>query len=230
VLKTTQGDSNFRKGEFQMKNRLFGILLILLGLTTPVTSGNAKEINLPTRPPKSNIDIVTALEQRRTTREYSPATLSLEDLSAILWAANGINRPDGKRTAPSAHGRQYIDIYLAGDDGVYLYDAPSHKLTEVTNQNVKGKLARQGHVATSSHVLLLVADLNKVPGGSAGDTKLYWAHSTAGTIAENVHLMAAARGVGTGIVAGIKVDDIRTVLNLAKDAVPLYVMPLGYLK
>ena len=129
-----------------MKNRLFGMLLVLLGMVAPVTSGAAKEIDLPARPSKSNIDIVTALEQRRTT------------------------------------------------------------------------------------VLLLVADLNKVPGGSAGDTKIYWAHSTAGTIAENAHLMAAARGVGTGIVAGIKVDDIRAALNLAKDAVPLYVMPLGYLK
>jgi nitroreductase len=213
-----------------MKTRFFWILMILFGLITPVTSGNAKEINLPVRPSKSNVDIVTALEQRRTTREYSPAKLSLEDLSAILWAANGVNRPDGKRTAPSAHGRQYIDIYVAGDDGVYLYDAPSHKLTEVTDQNVKGRLARQGHVAASSHVLVLVADLNKVPGGSAGDTKLYWAHSTAGAIAENVHLMATARRIGTGIVAGIKTDEIRAALNLEKDVAPLYVMPLGYLK
>jgi SagB-type dehydrogenase family enzyme len=212
-----------------MKNRHYWILMILLGMSTPAYSGSANEINLPTRPSKSNIDMVTALEQRRTTREYSTSKLSLEDLSAILWAANGVNRPDGKRTAPSAHGRQYIDIYVAADTGVYLYDAPHHKLIEVTNQNVKDKLARQGHVATSSHVLVLVADLNKVP-GSAEDAKLNWAHSTAGTIAENVHLMAAARGVGTGIVAGIKADNIRAALNLAKEAVPLYVMPLGSLK
>jgi SagB-type dehydrogenase family enzyme len=212
-----------------MKNRLCWILMILLGMSMPADSGNANEINLPTRPSKSNVDMVTALEQRRTTREYSTSKLSLEDLSAILWAANGVNRPDGKRTAPSAHGRQYIDIYVAADTGVYLYDAPHHKLIEVTNQNVKDKLARQGHVATSSHVLVLVADLNKVP-GSAEDAKLNWAHSTAGTIAENVHLMAAARGVGTGIVAGIKADNIRAALNLAKEAVPLYVMPLGPLK
>jgi len=212
-----------------MKNRLFWILMILLGLITLITSGHAAEINLPARPSKSNVDIVTALEQRRTTREYSPAKLSLEDLSAILWAANGVNRPDGKRTAPSAHGRQYIYIYVAGDNGVYLYDAPGHKLIEVTGQNVKDRLARQGHVAASSHVLVLVADLSKVP-GSAGDTQLYWAHSTAGAIAENVHLMAAARRIGTGIVAGIKADEIRAALNLEKDVAPLYVMPLGYLK
>jgi len=212
-----------------MKKRLFWILMILLGIAAPVASGNAKDIDLPTRPAKSNVDIITALEQRRTTREYAPAKLSLEDVSAILWAANGVNRPDGKRTAPSAHGRQYIDIYVAADKGVYRYDAPGHKLIEVTDQNVKDRLARQAHVATASHVLVLVADLNRVP-GSAADTKLYWAHSTAGTVAENVHLMAAARGIGTGIVAGIKADDVRSALNLGKDAVPLYAMPLGYLK
>jgi nitroreductase len=77
--------------------------------------------------------------------------------------------------------------------------------------------------------MVLVADLSKVP-GSAEDTKLHWAHATAGTIAENVHLMGAARGIGTGIVAGIKADEIRQALNLATNAVPLYVMPLGFLK
>jgi nitroreductase len=212
-----------------MQKRLFWMLMLSLGIIVLVCSANAKEINLPARSPKSNVDVVTALEQRKTTREFSSATLSLEELSAVLWAANGVNRADGKRTAPSAHGRQYINIYVAGDTGAYLYDAPAHKLLEVTSQNIKTRLAWQGHIAASSHVLVLVAELSKVP-GSAEETKLLWAHSTAGTIAENVHLMAAAKGIGTGIVAGIKVDEIRQALNLTNDAVPLYVMPLGFLK
>jgi len=212
-----------------MKIRIFWMLLLLFGVITPVSSGSSNVINLPARPAKSNVDIVAALEQRRTTREYAEATLSLEDLSAILWAANGVNRPDGKRTAPSAHGRQYIDIYVVADNGGYLYDANGHKLVEVTDRKIKDRVARQGHIATSSHVLVLMADLSRVP-GSTEDTKLWWAHSTAGTIAENVHLMAAARGIGTGIVAGIQVDEIRRALSLPMEAVPLYVMPLGYLK
>jgi len=217
-------------GELHMlKIRIFWMLLLLFGMITPVCSGSPNVINLPARPAKSNVDIVAALEQRRTTREYAPATLSLEDLSAILWAAKGVNRPDGKRTAPSAHGRQYIDIYVVADNGGYLYDANGHKLVEVTDRKVKDRVARQGHIAKSSHVLVLMADLSRVP-GSTEDTKLWWAHSTAGTIAENVHLMAAARGIGTGIVAGIKVDEIRRALSLPMEAVPLYVMPLGYLK
>ena len=126
-----------------LKIRIFWMLLLLFGMITPVCSGSSNVINLPARPAKSNVDIVAALEQRRTTREYAPATLSLEDLSAILWAANGVNRPDGKRTAPSAHGRQYIDIYVVADNGGYLYDANGHKLVEVTDRKVKDRVARQ---------------------------------------------------------------------------------------
>jgi SagB-type dehydrogenase family enzyme len=219
----------FEQGELPMKNRLLWMAALWLSMTAPADSIHAKEISLPARPAKGGVDIVAALEQRRTTREYSPAKLSMEDLSAILWAANGVNRPDGKRTAPSAYGRQYIDIYVVGEDGAYSYDATHHRLVEVTSRNVKGRLARQGHVATSSHVLVLVAQWSRVP-GSTEEIRHAWAHSTAGTIAENVHLMAAARGIGTGIVAGIKTDDIRQALILPDEAAPLYVMPLGFLK
>ena len=212
-----------------MKRPSFWVLLVLVSLSAPLFAGEVTEISLPARPATVNVDLVRALEQRRTTREYAPAKLSPEDLSAILWAANGVNRPDGKRAAPSAYGRQYIDIYVVTDTGGYLYDAPNQKLKPVTALNVKERLAGQAHVAKASHILVLVADMGKVP-GSAPETKLNWAHSTAGTIAENVHLMGAAKGVGTGIVAGIRSDEIRQVLNLAKDSVPLYAMPLGYQK
>jgi nitroreductase len=212
-----------------MKRSVFWLVIVVLGFSASVFAGETTEITLPARPATVNVDLVRALEQRRTTREYTTAKLSLEDLSAILWAANGVNRPDGKRTAPSAYGRQYIDIYVVTDPGGYLYDAPNHKLKPVTGPNVKDRLAGQAHVAKASHILVLVADMGKVP-GSATETKINWAHSTAGTIAENVHLMCAAKAIGTGIVAGIKPDEIRQALNLSKDSVPLYVMPLGYQK
>ena len=211
-----------------MKRRFLWLSLVVIGFSASVFAGEVKEISLPARPTRVNVDIVNALEQRRTTRDYATTQLSLEDLSAVLWAANGVNRPDGKRTAPSAYGKQYIDIYVVTDTGGYLYDAPNQKLLLVTSLNVKDRMAGQGHVGKASHILVLAADMSKVPGSS--ETKLNWAHSTAGAIAENVHLMCAARAIGTGIVASIKTDEIRQALNLAKDSVPLYVMPLGYQK
>jgi nitroreductase len=200
-------------------------LAVLLG---SVAAGVAADLALPPRPAKSDVDVVKALEQRRTSREFAATTLSPEDLSAILWAANGVNRPDGRRTAPTAMNRQYIELYLVGETGAWRYDAPAHALVPVTAANVKDRVARQAHVAAASHVLVIVADTTRVPGSD--ETRLFWAHSTAGAIAENVHLMAAARGIGTGMVAGIKADEIRRALSLPGETVPLYVMPLGHLK
>jgi nitroreductase len=200
-------------------------LAVLLG---SLVAGAAADLALPPRPAKSGVDLVTALEQRRTTREFAATALSPEDLSAILWAANGVNRPDGRRTAPTAMNRQYIELYVVGETGAWRYDAPAHALVPVTAANVKDRMARQAHVAAASHVLVIVADTTRVPGSD--ETRLFWAHSTAGAIAENVHLMAAARGIGTGMVAGIKAEEIRRALSLPSESVPLYVMPLGHLK
>ena len=92
-------------------------------------------------------------------------------------------------------------------------------------------MSGQGHVTKASHILVLVTDMEKIPGLYVGkESKLNWAHSTAGSIAQNVYLMSAARGIGTCLVAGIKDEDIKKALGLSKNMIPLYVMPLGYEK
>jgi nitroreductase len=208
--------------------RLRVVVLVLAGVLGAVAAGGAANLALPPRPAKSDVDLTTALEQRRSSREFAATALSLEDLSAVLWAANGVNRPDGRRTAPTARNRQYIEIYLVGDAGAWRYDAPGHALVPVTEANVKDRMGQQAHVAAASYVLVLAADLARVP--AADDTRLGWAHSTAGAVAQNVALMAAARGIGTGMVALIKAEEIRRALSLPGETVPLYVMPLGHLK
>lgn len=203
----------------------------MLAASMPTFVFAAQVIELPKHPEKVGVDLVTALELRKTTREFAPGKLATEDLSAILWAANGVNRPDGKRTAPTAHGKQYIDIYLAGGDGIYLYDAPNHVLKLVKNGNEKTRLAHQKHVGEASYVLVLIADMTKMDKSFGNnETKLNFANATAGTIAQNVALMCAAKSIGTGVVASIEENYIRRALNLTKQQVPLYVMPLGYMK
>ena len=71
-----------------------------------------------------------ALSDRHSDREYADKELSLQDLSDLLWAANGINRPDGKRTAPSALNKQDIDIYVIMKEGAYLYDTKTNSLLQ----------------------------------------------------------------------------------------------------
>ncbi len=204
------------------------LMAVILGLASPLFA-EKKDLLLPGRPASAGMDLVTALEQRKSTREYSPAKISPEDLSAILWAANGVNRPGGKRTVPSAYGNQYIEVYVVADTGCYLYDSPDHRLKWVSDGDLRGNMAWQNYVAKASHILVLVADLDRVPGPLRNrEEKLYWANSTAGTIAQNVYLMATPRGVGTCLVAGLNEENIRQAFKLTGNLVPLYIMPLGY--
>jgi nitroreductase len=218
-----------------MKHFLVALLapvLLLLPALVPALQTQAlaqppAEIVLPPRPERAGLDLVQALEQRQTTRQYKTAKLTPADLSAILWSANGVNRPNGKRTAPSAHGKQYVDIYLVGEDGAYLYDAPGHKLVLVNPADLKGSVGVQAHVAAGSHVLVLVADFTRMGGSEEREYRLKNAAAAVGCIAQNVYLMCAARNVGTVLVAGLRPAEITAGLKLTPGQEPLYVMPLG---
>lgn len=214
------------------QNRCLGWLiptLLILLPAIPASAAGPADISLPKRPVAVQTDLVKALENRKSVRDYTAAKLNLQDLSAVLWAANGVNRDYGRRTAPSAYGNEYIDIYVVSDEGSWRYDAATHRLKAAGPSGLKTNLTSQRFVGRASHVLVLVADPVKFPGFFAsGEERLHWAHTTAGAIAQNVYLMSAARGIGTCLVAGIDEKAIRKGLNLSTDAIPLYVMPLGY--
>ncbi len=198
-------------------------------LAAPASGAQPKDIALPKRPSTAQADLVQALENRKSVRDYREDRLTMQDLSAVLWAANGVNRDYGRRTAPSAVGNEYIELYVVGDEGAWRYDASAHRLNAVAPAGLMGRLTSQRFVGRASHVLVFVADPGKFPGFFAGsEERLRWAHATAGAIAQNVYLMGAARGIGTCLVAGVDGDTIRKGLGLAADAIPLYVMPLGY--
>jgi len=210
---------------------LLFLVFVTIVLSHTVVMADQRDITLPRRPSTVGMDLFSALEKRKTTREYTAARLTPRDLSAVLWAANGVNRPYEYRTAPSAFGNTYMDIYVAADEGVYLYDASKHRLKLVTATNAKGLLSGQRHVAGASHVLVLVADMEKLPSVMVSEeTRVHWAHATAGAIAQNVYLACAARRIGTCFVGGVKEKEIRSALSLPEKVIPLYLMPLGYEK
>lgn len=82
--------------------------------------------------------VMQALAKRRSTRAFAGKPLALQDLSDLLWAANGINRPaDGRRTAPSALNRQDIRVYVCLESGNYLYDPQANRLRAVSAEDVR---------------------------------------------------------------------------------------------
>ena len=117
------------------------LLLVCLMLSVAAFAAD-KVIKLP----KPNLNrtgaVMKALSERHSTREYASKSLSLSDLSDLLWAANGINRKEsGMRTAPSALNKQDVDVYVVLPEGSYLYDAKNHQLTLVAEGDHRGAVA-----------------------------------------------------------------------------------------
>ena len=95
------------------------------------------------------------LSDRKSTREFGPGTLSPQTLSNLLWAAFGINRPDGRRTAPSAMNWQEVSIYVATPEGVYIYDAKDNVLSPVLAGDFRAATGTQSFVKDAAVNLVL---------------------------------------------------------------------------
>ena len=135
---------------------------------TPETKTAVKhgpEIALLKPDPKSGMTVNEALQNRRSWREYAPEALSLEELSGVMWAAGGINRPqDGRLTAPSALALYPIRIYAFFPEGVYRYDAKGQKLVRVAEGDRRSVAGAQPFVFTAPLNLAYVADMSVYEG------------------------------------------------------------------
>src|SRR5512145_1206310 len=94
-------------------------------------------VDLPKPRTDGGKPLMQVLKARQSAREFSTEKLPLPVLSNLLWAAWGVSRADGRRTAPSASNRQEIDVYLAMADGLYLYEAPQHRLRLVSKEDLR---------------------------------------------------------------------------------------------
>lgn len=138
-----------------------------------------------------------ALEARRSTRDFVIDTLPLAQVSSLLWAAFGINRPaSGGRTAPSAHDWQEIDVHAVFAEGAYRYDARSHRLMLVKAEDLRALAGTQDFVAGAPLNLVYVADFARMT-NARPEEREFLAGADAGCIAQNVYLACAVLGLGT---------------------------------
>jgi hypothetical protein len=121
-----------------MKTKLtvIAILVFTLVLVSSFASYGAdpSPIQLPIPKMEGGKPLMQALKDRMSQRAFGEEKLPLQTLSNLLWAAFGINRPDGRRTAPSARNWQEIDIYVATPDGLFLWDARKNLLNPIVGR------------------------------------------------------------------------------------------------
>jgi nitroreductase len=173
--------------------------------------------------------MLKVLEKRRSSREFAPDPLPVAVLSSLLWAAFGINRPDGKRTAPSARNRQEIDIYVAAPEGLYLYDAKANVLQPILAGDIRGLTGTQGYVKQAAVNLVYVADTAKM-GEMTAETRALWMGADTGCIAENVYLYCAAEGLATVVRASIDRPALAKAMKLRPEQEITLAQSVGYPK
>lgn len=161
------------------------------------------------------LPVMEALARRASAAEFDTAMLDEQDLSDLLWAANGINRPEiGKKTAPSAQNAQDIDIYVVMEKGIYLYDAKEHRLDFVVEGDHRTLVAgRQENVAAAPVICLLVSDVSRFRFGE-DSLRLVWAAEDAGIVSQNISIFCASVGLNTRPRASMEQAKLRAVLKL----------------
>ena len=172
--------------------------------------------------------LMEALAKRSTSRAFATNELSSQQISSLLWAAFGINRPDGKRTAPSAMNFQETDIYVLLKSGAYVYSAASNQLNQVVAEDIRALGGIQAFVKDAPVTLVFVADLAKSGGNNEGNRN--FASIDVGYISQNVYLFCASEGLATGARALVDQKALGEKLKLRPDQLIVLAQSVGYPK
>jgi nitroreductase len=170
-----------------------------------------------------------ALNDRHSSRDFSATDLPRQQLANLLWAANGINRPDGRRTAPSARNKQEIDIYVSMVSGVYFYDAVNNQLICISGEDIREKTGSQAYVKEAAANLLYVCDKSRAASGDETGI-LVNAAFTSGAIAQNVYLYCASEGLGCVVRGSFDKELLRGLLSLNEQQVVIMAQTVGVIK
>jgi nitroreductase len=213
-----------------MKLHSIAIAALLLAAAASAPAG---ETALPA-PARDAMPLGDALAARATHRDFSPDPLTDQELSDLLWAANGYNRPaDKKRTAPTAINRQEVDLYVLRADGAFLWDSASNALSEVCGDDLRGFTGRMndgpGNFALAAPVALLyVVDYQRQGLQDRPADAFKYASVDCGFIGQNVYLHCAAAGLHTVFLGSLDAAAIAKALSLPPTRVPLFAQTVGH--
>lgn len=220
-----------------------GLFLFLTPQFLPAQETTQQEVvKLPPPQQDGGMPLMKALKLRKSTRGgFGPEEkIPMQTLSNLLWAADGVNRPDGHRTAPSAVDWQNISIYVFTADGVFLYDAPQHILKVITKEDKRATAGLEGpkegmkqdFAKTAPLSLVYVADMTKTKamkwnGEAVGAP---WSYAAAGAIAENVYLFCASENLACILRAFIDPVRLSEFLKLNPEQKPILTSTVAQFK
>jgi len=197
--------------------------------TSGIAAQEATIMKLPPPQVQGGKPLVEALKMRRSIREYAHRALPQQMLSDLLWAALGINRPSGDRTAPYWRHVMVIDIYTAMADGVWYYDPKRHLLQQHSRADIRAATGQQDFVAGAPLNLIYVAHGERMQDISPEERRLYASVDT-GFIGQNVYLFCASEGLATVFRGAVDTKRLAQMMQLDPGQFVTFAQTVGYPK
>ncbi len=223
-----------------MNNKIFITSLIIMSLLfiTGKDSifGEEEKIELPEPKYDSQVSVEETLRSRRSVREYKDKSLTLDEISQLLWAAQGITGPFGFRTAPSAGALYPLEIYVVAGNvnnlpkGVYKYKPESHTLVSVVKGDKRAELCAAGlgqSCIQNGAAVIVIAAVYERTMKKYGQRGIRYVHIEVGHAAQNIYLQAVSLNLGTVMIGAFDDGKVKKVLHMQDIEQPLSIMPVG---
>ena len=179
-----------------MKKMILGSALLAVFFTL-----SAADTVLPAPAKTGGISLNEALNARKTIRAYKADMLSLQQISQLFWSAFGVNRADGKRTAPTARNCQEITLYMLTAKGAWAYKATENKMIQVSQKDLRSSAGR-----FQAPIYIAIVSNSKLSG--ATPRSLHYAAMDVGYVSQNIYLAAAAMKLGTCAIGSIPKPEV----------------------
>jgi len=206
---------------------MIGLTLLMLSIMG--SARGAETIGLPPPQTDGGMPLMEALKARHSTREFGTTPLPIQLLSNLLWAADGVNRPDsGKRTAPTARDMREILVYVFLADGTYLFEPDIHSLQRVSERDLRALTGTQDFVGQAPLNLVYVSDLGRMD--TSDENKHFYSATDSGFIAQNVYLFCASSGLATVVRSSVDRKALASALKLPSHQQVILAQTVGYPK
>lgn len=200
----------------------------LIFVTISLYSQDLQPIQLLSPDLSRGVNVMQAFQQRASATAFASQPLSLRDLSDVIWAANGVNRADGRRTAPSARNSQDILIYVIKACGAYFYNHLNHTLEPIAAGDHRGLVVgRQATMANAPVMIVLVSDISRFPSGDEAQ-RLRLGAMDAGIVSQNIAIACSGLGLATRPRASMMFAELNALLKLNEHQRLMLNHPVGY--
>jgi SagB-type dehydrogenase family enzyme len=214
----------------------FGDNRATVSLQSPNHEVEQMRIKLPEPRYDCDVSLEQSLVKRRSVRNFADDPITLENVSQLLWAAQGITEGRGGRTAPSAGALYPLEVYVVvGNvrnlaEGVYRYDPKNHEVVMISKEDIRSQLAGaalgQSSVRNGAIDLVFAAVYQRTT-RKYGNRGIAYVHMEVGHAAQNVCLQATVIGLGAVTIGAFHDEKVSSILNLSKDEKALYIIPVG---